>query len=453
MKIYLIIIIICLFYNNICIEENTPAGVKFIINEKLINLMLSSFYQNIQNNVNTKIPMPDIGLIKRSVIFISGLTLDKIKFQLTEKGELNVTFTNLNAYYSGFSTFYNSPFNDSLGYLSLEQKVIITSVANESGIYSPKFEFDEAPKINLTFNGKYNKDYFVSVKINDLLINEYFNEYIIKIVNDTLNFISDNIPKEFPKSSSSYLWIDLNMVGPIEPRNKSLQITSYGFVYAKDYKLTHNRTRYPLSIFPSIKNDSDQLYISTYSMSSSIYTLISLNNKPLTFTPNYLNLQIMFPKIREKFKNTIFYITFTGTPDAKVELMEGSMNVTVPGTFEIKASGNDITTIFKSEIELTVNAELFIISYNNFMSANVNDLFIKTIKIEKNIINNDTYYESQFQYGLGHIKNKFMGEINSFIKSYLSFTPPIIMKIEIKNVKFEHKKDYIIMNFNYIKGY
>lgn len=452
MKIYLIFIIICLFCNIFCIEENTPAGVKFIINEKLINLMLSSFYQNIQNNVNTKIPLPDIGNNKRSEIFISGLTKDKIKFQLTEKGELNVTFTNLNAYYTGFNIFYNSPFNDSLGYLSLEQKVIIISVANESGIYSPKFEFDEAPKINLTINAKNIKDFFIS-GINDLLINDYFNEYIIKIVNDTLNFISDNIPKEFQKSSSSYLWIDLNMVGPIEPRNKSLQITSYGFVYAKDYKKTHNRTRYPLSIFPSIKNDSDQLYISTYSISSSIYTLISLNNKPLTFTPNYLNLQFMFPKIREKFKNTIFYITFTGTPDVKVELLEGSMNVTVPGTFEIKAVGNDITTIFKSEIELTVNAELFIISYNNFMSANVNDLFIKTIKIETNIINNDTYFESQFQYGLGQIKEKFKGEINSFIKSYLSFTPPIIMKIEIKNVKFEHKKDYIKMNYNYIKGY
>ena len=453
MKLYLIIITICLFYNGFCIEENTPAGVKFILNEKLINLMLSSFYGDIQNNINTKIPLPDIGNNQKSELFISGLTKDKIKFEFMEKGDLNLTFTNLNVYYTGFNIFYNSKFNDSLGNLCLQQKVIINSVANESGIYLPKFEFNEEPKLNLTFNEKYGDGKFANKEMNDLLMNQYFNKYIINIVNETLNFISDKIPKEVPLSSDSWVYVDLNMIGPIEPRNKSIQITSYGFLYNKDWIASHNLSRYSLSNIPSIKNDSHQLYISAYSMSSAIYSLLTIHKKSIVFNPNYFKMQYMFPRILEKFKNCIFYIIFNGSMDFKVELMEGYMNVIIPGTFEVKASGDDIISLFKSQVELTLNAELFIISYNHHISANVNDLSLKTIKIETNIINNDTYNESVFQIGLSQIKEKFIEEINKFIKSYLFMTRINIMNIELKNIKFEHKKDYIIMNFDYIKGY
>ena len=79
---------------------------------------------------------------------------------------------------------------------------------------------------------------------------------------------------------------------------------------------------------------------------------------------------------------------------------------------------------------------------------------MKTLNIEKNDINNDTYFESQFQYGFGSLKGDIVEEYNKFIGQYYFFSElPSVMNVKFKNYKFEHKKDYVIMTYDYSKEF
>ena len=435
------------------------GGIKMILDEKMLNIMLSSFYyRSLNNNDNTKISLPDIGMNRQLQFHIPYFTKDNIKFNFTEKGELTIKMFNLNTYLSGFNSFLNYKFNDSIGVLSFEQNVIIRSKINDSdsGEYIPVFEFKEDPIIDFEFNSFYNNE-FIRDNIYQLLrnnTNKTFTNNFIIFINKTLNYIYEKIPKDVEFSNAG-LRLDINMAGPIEPRKNSIQINIYGFLYYERNSKTQNKTKFPLSYIPSInKNNSNQLYISNYCISSAIYTFLLFHGRyQIVFYPNYLKFQYMFPRIREKYKTSIFYLFLTGTPDIKVELFEGSMNITFPATFEVK--NLEKISLFISQVEIVLNAEINTVDYYpSRIRLFIKDINMKTLNIEKNDINNDTYFESQFQYGFGSLKGDIVEEYNKFIGQYYFFSElPSVMNVKFKNYKFEHKKDYVIMTYDYSKEF
>lgn len=422
-----------------------------LLNEELLNLIFKSFYHKFQNNVNTKIYLLDIGNYKQLQFYIEIFTSENIKFNFTEKGELNIKMTNLKLHLTGYNIFYEAKFNDSIGVLSLEQNIILKSKLNDSRIYLPVFDFKEEPIINFEFNSNYNNEFIIN-NLNKLFLNKTFNNDFVSLVNNTLNFINNNIPKDFEFFYGG-IRLDLNMIGPIEPRNNSIQINTYGFLYSEHIERTQNRTKFSLSTIPSIQNNTNQIYISTYSISSCLYTnLLNTNRYQIIVNPNILKLQYMFPKIRDKFKTTIFYLFFTGTPDIKIELLEGFMNIEFPATFEIMSY--DKNPIFISQVELILKTQFNTLDYDKSkIGIFVDDIDLKTLKIERNNINNDTYYESQFQYGFNVIKENVINEYNNYMRKYFFASLPSIMHVEFKNYKFEHRNNYIIMNYDYTKGY
>ena len=126
------------------------------------------------------------------------------------------------------------------------------------------------------------------------------------------------------------------------------------------------------------------------------------------------------------------------------------MNVTIPGTFNVKPISST-TPVFSCEVELIMKTELVVLSYNSMISGNITDVDFNLLNITKNDINNDTIFERNIQYNFRYIKPKFIDEANNFIRSNYFLSIPPMMNIQFKNIKFEHKYQYVIMNFNLAK--
>ena len=456
MKFALYMIILSIFHFN-CIEENSAGGVKFIITDNILNLLLPKFKEEILKSINTKVSLPNYDKMENLEIVYSNFSLDKFKANFNEKGQLNLKFNNISANLIGKMTFeriiYNR-FNFSLYDLCLELNITINSHCLDSGEYIPFFESDTLPKINFNYKIKENDtgdQYIKSLIENKNFEKNFIFPSIININNDMLNKIVIKFPKELEYGNGGFI-IDLSMVGPIEYGNKFIQINSLGFFYHKNYKITHNRTKFPLSNFPSINNISHNLYLSSYALSSSLFTQASFSHQTtIKFYPNVIQLEYMLPKIRQKIGNQAYTIIFNGNPEnLKFELFEGFMNVTIPGTFNVNPISST-TPVFSCEVELIMKTELVILSYNSMISGNITDVDFNLLNITKNDINNDTIFERNIQYNFRYIKPKFIDEANNFIRSNYFLSIPPMMNIQFKNIKFEHKYQYVIMNFNLAK--
>jgi hypothetical protein len=345
-------------------------------------------------------------------------------------------------------------FNFSLYDLCIDLNITINSQCLESGEYIPFFEFNTFPKINFNYKIKENDigdEYIKSLIENKTFEKNFIVPSIVNINNDMLNKIVIKFPKEFEFGNAG-LMIDLSMVGPIEYGNKFIQINSLGFLYLKNYKITHNRTKFPLSNFPSIKDISHKLYLSSYALSSSLFTqALSYHGTTIKFSPNLIQLEYMLPKIRQKIGNQPYVIIFNGNPDnLKIELFEGFMNITIPGIFNVNPISSS-NPVFSCEVELIMKTELVVLSYNSWISGNVTDVNFNLLNITKNDISNDTLFERNIQYNFRYIIPKFIDEANKFIKNNYVISIPPIMNIQFKNIKFEHKYQYVIMNFNLAK--
>ena len=126
------------------------------------------------------------------------------------------------------------------------------------------------------------------------------------------------------------------------------------------------------------------------------------------------------------------------------------MNVTIPGTFNVNPMSS-ANPVFSCEVKLIMKTELVVLSYNSMISGNITDVDFNLLNITKNDINNDTIFERNIQYNFRYIKPKFIDETNNFIRSNYFLSIPPMMNIQFKNIKFEHKYQYVIMNFNLAK--
>ena len=387
----------------------------------------------------------------------SNFAIDKFKAKFTEKGLFNLKFNNFSANLIGKMKFeritYNR-FNFSLYDLCLELNITINSHCLDSGEYIHFFEFNTLPKINFNYKIKENDtgdEYIKSLIKNKTFEENFIFPSIININNDMLNKIVVSFPKEFEFGNAGFI-IDLSMVGPIEYGNKFIQVNSLEFLYHNNYKISQNRTRFPLSNFPSISDISHKLYLSSYALSSSLFTQASFSYQTtIKFYPNVIQLEYMLPKIRQKIGNQAYAIIFKGNPDnLKFELLEGFMNVTIPGTFNVNPMSS-ANPVFSCEVELILKTELIVLNYNSKISGNVTDVNFNLLNITKNDINNDTIFERNIQYNFRYIRQKFIDEANNFIRSNYFLSIPPMMNIQFKNIKFEHKYQYVIMNFNSAK--
>ena len=457
MKIFFFSIILTLFYHTaLCDEENSLGGIKLLLNENMINTAFKKkFYYKFPSNANTKITLPEFGNFIKMQFYITIFSHDNIIFNFTDKGDLNIKILNLKTYLTGFNIFYMANFNYSLGVLNLEQNITLNSKLNDSIIYIPVFEYNEEPKVNFEFNSDYvnnpsSYNAFIYENVNNLFLNKTFNKDFIIFINNTMNFIYEKIPKDIEYFTNG-VRLDLNMIEPIKPRKNSVQLNLYGFLYSQYIEKTQNRTKFLLSNIPSIHNISNQLYISTYSISSAFYTLFYENNRnKILYYTSVLKLKYMFPQIMDKYKTSIFYLIFTLDRELKIELLDGYMNIIFPAKFEIQPA--DSNSVYISQVEIVLNSTIKNLDYNKLrILLFIDDMNMNTLKIEKNEINNDTYFESHFQSGFRHIKDNIIEQFNNFMKENFCTSLPDIMGVEFKSYNFEHKNNYVIMNFDYIR--
>ena len=444
-------------------DNNSLAGVKYIINDELIDLLIPYFEYYIKKNVTEKKSITNNKfesiLFKNLEFQINNFSIDKFKLNFDEDGSLNLRFNNIQAVFSGtFHTIVISKFSANLYNFYIEQNFKIKSKYSEQGVYVPYFESNENPKIKFDYITKLGEDQREFAYLNELINNgDFTKEFILpNIINlniNILNTVIEQFYKEF--SFGTYYGVDLNMTSPIEYRNKSIQINAYGLFYYKSNNKTHNLTRYPLSKFPSIENNKiGQIYISSYAISSSLYTEISTNrNDKIRFSPNVRDLDIMLHDTLNKIGYETINAIFNLRPDVEVECLDGYLNITIPGTLEFKTAKND-TPFFIIDSKLIMKG-LFSLYNNPNFRLEIDDLNIKILDVIRNDINEYHLYgilNYHFESSFFAIRNLFTKELNNFLSSnYMSI--PNNMNIQFYDISFEHKKQYVILNFDLKKAY
>ena len=466
MKIqYLNFIILCFISFIICIDEdnNNFAGVKYIINDELIDLLMPHFEFFIKKNVSEKISVANNKF--ESIPFenlefqITNFSIDKFKLNFDEDGSLNLKFINLQAEFTGsFNTLVITKFSASLYNFCIEQNFKIKSKYLDSGIYMPYFESNEEPKINfdyITKFGEKQEDFAYLIKLikNGDFTKEFILPNIIKLNNNILNKIIEIFYNAF--SFNNFYAVDMNMTSPIEYSNKSIQINAYGVFYDKYNKKTQNLTRYPLSQLPSIQNNKiGQVYMSPYAISSALYTKISSNmNTNIRFSSSTRDVNKMLKGTTLKIGNEAIDVIFKIKPDVEVECLNDYMNITIPGTLEFKTWKND-TSFFITESKLNMKGK-FTLYFSTQFVEEISNLNIKILDVVRNDINEDHLYgilNSNFEAYFYVLRDSFTEKLNNFLRRFYMKIPNI-MGIQFYNYSFEHKKEYVILNFDLKKEY
>jgi len=62
-----------------CIEENSAGGVKFIITDDILNLLLPKFKEEILKGINTKVSLPNYDKMENLEIEYSNFSLINLK--------------------------------------------------------------------------------------------------------------------------------------------------------------------------------------------------------------------------------------------------------------------------------------------------------------------------------------------------------------------------------------
>ena len=461
MKIlYLNLIILYLISFIFCEDDdnNSPAGVKYIINDELINLLMPYFEFYIAKNVTEKISITNNNFnsipFKDLEFQITNFSFDKVKLNFDEDGSLNLKFINIQADFSGnFHSVVITKFTATLYNFCIEQNFKIKSKYLESGIYVPYFESNEEPKIKFDYITKFGYEQKEFSYLNKLINNgdftkEFILPNIINLNNNILNKIIKLFFNEF--SFGSYYSVDMNMTSPIEYRNKFIQINAYGLFYYKTNNKTHNLTRYPLSKFPSIQNNNiQQIFISSYAISSALYTDISSSrNNKIRFNPSIRDLNVMIKGTLDKIGNEVIIAIFNIRPDVGVECLDGYMNITIPGTLEFKTYKNE-TSFFIIDSKLIMKGQ-FTLYFDTKFILEISDLKIKILDVIRNDINKDHLYgilNYNFEVTFFTIRNLFTKELNNYLRENYRHIPNN-MGIHFDIISFEHKKQYVILNFD-----
>ena len=149
-----------------------------------------------------------------------------------------------------------------------------------------------------------------------------------------------------------------------------------------------------------------QLYISEYSVSAAIYTLLVSNNQEIKVKVKSKDLAMLIPD--NKFGNEV-YIVFTGTPDISLQITEPSLNINLPGTLSLRTLDNQSILTLDLKLALKVKAS---IENGAKVTAAVNDLEFNINSLSLNKLSLDL---SGIKNGINAVKPFLIPLLNDFI--------------------------------------
>jgi len=445
---YIILIILCFLPFFIC------DGVRVAINEKFINAVLLNFLPEIKK-ITDGISLKNSGILDRLYFKIPNFALDKVKLAFTDKGLLNLQIDGLSPELSGrikkkiifkinksFKvTLKNFKFN---GFLKISSK-------RENGILVPDVYFNSDPSIN--FKVKLDLGHSLLQKALASILNgaaniakKFVMPAIRKLLKNLLAKVVAGLPKKIkiPINGIDY-WLDVTLSeSGIALRNKFLEINSNARLYNENKPET--KTKYfPKVTFPYLTSMGSQLqlYISEYSTSAAIYTLLFSNNQEIIKRVKSKELASLIPD-ENKFGNEV-NIAFTGTPDISLKITELSLNINLPGTLSLRTLDNQNILSLNLKIALKVKSGI----QNGIVSAVVNDL---DFNINTIIYNQLSYDLSGISKAIAALKPIIIPLLNDFISKKMKITFPKVMGIEFTQLSLVHKNHYLLINFNLVRN-
>ena len=185
-----------------------------------------------------------------------------------------------------------------------------------------------------------------------------------------------------------------------------------------------------------------QIYISEYSISCAIYTLLSSNNQEIKSTIKATKLTKIISG--DKYGNEL-YLFFIGNNDVSLQITNEFLNINLPGIFILRTLDNK--DILKLDIKLNLKVKISI-QNGAKVTGVINDLtfIIKTITLNQLSIDLTKITE-----GLMDIKQVIITLLNEFIEKKLNFNFPTVMGIKFTQLSLEHKDHYLQINYNLIR--
>ena len=429
-------------------------GVRVAINEKFIDAVLQNFLPEIKKLADG-VDLPDSGILDRLHFSIPNFSLDKVKLSFTDAGLLNLQINGLSPELKGRATKriivkIRKSFTVTLKNFKFNGNLRITS-KKENGVLIPDVYFNSDPSIN--FSVKLDLGHGLLNKLVAALLSGVANlakRFVMPAIKKQLKRLLEDVVSKLPKQISipingiNYkLDVTLSESG-IQLRNKFLEINSNARLYNENKSLT--KTKYfPQVTFPSIKTMGSQLqlYISEYSVSAAIYTLLVSNNQEIKVKVKSKELAMLIPD--NKFGNEV-YIVFTGTPDISLQITEPSLNINVPGTLSLRTLDNQSILTLDLKLALKVKAS---IENGAKVTAAVNDLEFNINSLNLNKLSLDL---SGIKNGINAVKPFLIPLLNDFIDKKMKITFPTVMGIKFTQLSLTHYNHYIQINYNLVRN-
>ena len=431
------------------------GGVKVIINQRLIDSLLSFFYKELTSKLES-IPIDDKGIFSSMEWGIRDLTRDKISLQFENNGIIHATASGFTPFFKGKAKFLGKKSFEVTGKnVKLDVKVKINSQKLPNGRYAPKIEIPSDPKLNIKLDGKI-KGGVVGWILNKLakLVTKVINflspmliRMFASLLKNKINRLEILLPTETSIDYSKGLYLDFALASPINLKAGFLELNSIAHLYNKNIYDTRNSNRYPLSYLPSFSfaQNQLQLYVSEYFLNSAIYTLLKTNKKTISLKSKTNVIETLLPGLVNVYGNKDVILTITNIENSYVKLIQNNLNVNAVGTFTISVDGIN-EPVYKCEIELSLLSKL-LIRYGPKLSGEINQISAKVKKILLNKNPKVTY--PLVGNALSLVDSLFRPIINGLIKQDFELQFPKVMGIEFKDVSLEIKDQYFIVNYNF----
>ena len=450
---YATLILLCFIPYFLC------DGVRVAINEKFITAMLQSFLPELKQMADGT-DLDDSGCLDRLHFKIPNFSLDKIGISFTDTGLLNIKINGLSPELSGRAT----------------KKILFVKVRKSFTVTLKNFRFDGNFKVgtkyvdgvrvpDLTFSGdpyinftaKLDLGHSILWKLVSGILNTIANivkKFVMPAIRRLLRNLLEKVVKKLPRDIAIPInginyKLDVTMSeSGINLRNKFLEINSKARLYNANIKETKDKY-FPNVYFPYITTMGNQLqlYISEYSISSAIYTLLRSNYQEIKTTIDTSKIsQITQGIINQKEKVNLI---FKGNPDPdsiKLNITKEFLNVNVPGTLLLKTMNNQ--DLLSVNIKLAVKAKVGI-QTGEHIYGKINDLVINVDKLNFTKKSVDISVITKI---VKELKSAILPLLNVFIDKKMKIKFPSVLGIKFTQLSVEHKDHYLQINYNLVRN-
>ena len=448
---YATLILLCFIPYFLC------DGVRVAINEKFITAMLQSFLPELKQMADGT-DLDDSGCLDKLHFKIPNFSLDKIGISFTNTGLLNIKINGLSPELSGRAT-------KKILFVKVRKSFTVTlknfrfdgnfkvGTKYVDGVRVPDLTFSGDPSIN--FTAKLDLGHSILWKLVSGILSTIANivkKFVMPAIRRLLRNLLEKVVKKLPRDISIPInginyKLDVTMSeSGINLRNKFLEINSKARLYNANIKETKDKY-FPNVYFPYITTMGNQLqlYISEYSISSAIYTLLKSNYQEIKTTIDTSKISQITQGIINP--NEKINLMFKGNPDKiTLGITEESLNVNVPGTLLLKTTNNQ--DLLSVNIKLALKAKVGI-QTGEHIYGNVMDLVIDVDKLNFSKKSVDISIITKI---VKELKSTILPLLNAFIATKMKIKFPNVMGIRFTQLSVEHKAHYLQINYNLVRN-